>query len=266
MNNYNDKYRKIIEPLYGVKRDLTEDDILLESNTMPHMYNIHERIDMTMYNTYSIDPDGCEDADDAFSIYEEQDKLFLAIHIADPTEYINIQSSLWKNIEKRVVTRYPSNTPPIHMIPKEIMDKASLMVNQYGNIKLAITILTEINKNTYEPVGGIKILFTKIRVEKENALSYKNAGEDANINKTLQNGLRISNALYTIRSGKTKGTLLNEVSYSFPRYDNNSKIVVQYLLVRRMGNTNSYSLYVTGNIRIQTYSGRVTNSTIITLK
>ena len=222
MNNYNDKYRKIIEPLYGVKRDLKEDKILLESNTMPHMYNIHNRIDMTMYNTYSIDPDGCEDADDAFSIYEEQDKLFLAIHIADPTEYINIQSSLWQNIEKRVVTRYPSNTPPIHMIPKEIMDKASLMVNQYGNIKLAITILTEINKNTYEPVGGIKILFTKIRVEKENALSYKNAGEDANINKTLQNGLRISNALYTIRSGKTKGTLLNEVSYSFPRYDNNS--------------------------------------------
>ena len=44
---------------------------------MPHMYNIHNRIDMTMYNTYSIDPDGCEDADDAFSIYEEQDKLFL---------------------------------------------------------------------------------------------------------------------------------------------------------------------------------------------
>jgi exoribonuclease R len=222
MTHYNDKYLKIIEPLYGENRDLKEDNLLLESNPIPHIYNIHDRTDMTMYNTYSIDPDGCEDADDAFSIYEENDKLFFAIHIADPTEYINIQSSLWTNIEKRVVTRYPSNTPPIHMIPKEIMDKASLMVNQYGNIKLAITILTEINQNTYEPMGGIQILFTKIKVEKDNALSYKQAGKDIDSNKTLLYGLRISNSLYTIRSGKTKGTLLNEVSYSFPRYDNNT--------------------------------------------
>ena len=221
MNNYNNKYDKLIDPLYGAKRDLIEDNLLLQSNTIPHMYSINDRIDMTMHNTYSIDPDGCEDADDAFSIYEENEKLFLAIHIADPTEYINIQSSLWEDVEKRIVTRYPSNKPPIHMIPKEIMEKSSLMVNQYGEIKLAITILTEIDKKTYEPIGGIKILFTKIKVEKDNALSYKRAGKDIDANKTLQNGLRISKALYDIRSEKTKGTVLNEISYSFPRYDNN---------------------------------------------
>ena len=178
MENYNNKYDKLIDPLYGAKRDLIEDNLLLQSNTIPHMYSINDRIDMTMHNTYSIDPDGCEDADDAFSIYEENEKLFLAIHIADPTEYINIQSSLWEDVEKRIVTRYPSNKPPIHMIPKEIMEKSSLMVNQYGEIKLAITILTEIDKKTYEPIGGIKILFTKIKVEKDNALSYKRAGKD----------------------------------------------------------------------------------------
>ena len=125
MNNYNKKYDKFIYPLYGAKRDLDEDNILLQSNSIPHVYSVNERIDMTMYSTYSIDPDGCEDADDAFSIYEENEKLFLAIHIADPTEYINIQSTLWEDIEKRVVTRYPSNKPPIHMIPKETMEKAS---------------------------------------------------------------------------------------------------------------------------------------------
>jgi len=219
MNNYNKKYDKFIYPLYGAKRDLDEDNILLQSNSIPHVYSVNERIDMTMYSTYSIDPDGCEDADDAFSIYEENEKLFLAIHIADPTEYINIQSNLWEDIEKRVVTRYPSNKPPIHMIPKETMEKASLMVNQYGEIKLAITILTEIDKNTYKPVGGIKLLFTKIRVETQNALSYKKAGEDVDKIETLKNGLHISKALYDIRSEKTKGTVLNEVSISFPRYD-----------------------------------------------
>ena len=59
------------------------------------------------------------------------------------------------------------------MIPSEIMEKSSLMVNQYGNIKLAITILTEIDKTTYQPIGKIKLLFTKIKVNKENALVIK---------------------------------------------------------------------------------------------
>jgi exoribonuclease R len=222
MSHYNKKYDKFIDPLYGAKRDFDEDTLLLQSNVISHSYSVNERIDMTMHKTYSIDPAGCEDADDAFSIYEENEKMFLAIHIADPTEYINVQSSLWADIEKRVVTRYPSNKPPVHMIPNEIMEKSSLMVNQYGEIKLAITILTEIDKNTYKPVGGIKLLFTKIRVETQNALSYKKAGEDADIIETLKNGLLISKALYDIRSEKTRGTVLNEVSISFPRYDSES--------------------------------------------
>ncbi len=87
---------------------------------------------------WTVSNGGCEDADDAFSIYEEDNKLFLAIHIADPTEYINIDSSLWKNIEERVVTRYPSNKKPIHMIPNEIMEKSSLMVNKHGSLKMII--------------------------------------------------------------------------------------------------------------------------------
>ena len=109
MNNqkYNDNYNALIEPLYGLKRNIIVDEVLTNENIEPSIYAINERVDMTKNATYSIDPDGCEDADDAFSIYEEDGKLFLAIHIADPTEYINIESSLWKDIETSVVTRYP---------------------------------------------------------------------------------------------------------------------------------------------------------------
>ena len=235
MNVYDVTYKQLIEPLYGNKRNENDDSELLQSNILPHAYSINEhcvklshaysineRVDMTMHETYSIDPDGCEDADDAFSIFKENGKMFLAIHIADPTEHINIESSLWKDMEKRVVTKYPSFIPPIHMIPHEIMAKSSLMVNEYGNIKLAITVLSEINTSTYEPVGSIKLLFTKIKVDSENALSYTKAGSDVENNETLQYALQISKALYHIRSGKTKGTILNEVSISFPRRNNDS--------------------------------------------
>ena len=89
MQDYNISYSHLIEPLYGDKRNYHTDSILLENNLLPHKYCIIERLDMTSYDVYSIDPEGCEDADDAFSIYKEDEKIFLAIHIADQTEFIN---------------------------------------------------------------------------------------------------------------------------------------------------------------------------------
>jgi len=217
-----DYYQQTIEPLYGKRRNSVLDTTLLENNEIPHRYNVQDRVDMTNHTIYSIDPDGCEDADDAFSIYTEDDKLYLAIHIADPTEHINPDSLLWTDIENRIVTRYPSNQKPIHMIPEEIMEKASLMVNKYGNEKLAITILTEIQKETYKPIGNVKLLFTKIKVDKNNALSYAKAGELYDTNEVLTYGINISKALTQIRGLKTKGVVLNEVSNSYVKYDKES--------------------------------------------
>jgi exoribonuclease R len=218
---YNDIYDLHITPLYGPIRNTQEDELLINKTILPHNYTINERVDMTDINTYSIDPDGCEDADDAFSVYEKEEELFLAIHIADPTEHININSSLWNSIEQRIVTKYPSNKSPIHMMPRDIVEKSSLMVNKYGNIKLAITILTKINKRNYQPQGKIKLLFTKIRVKCENALSYENAANLFYSNDIIYTASRISEVLKEIRGGKTKGVVLNEVCHSYVKFHTN---------------------------------------------
>ena len=222
MQDYYINYNHQIEPLYGNKRNYHIDSILLENNLLPHKYCIIERLDMTSYDVYSIDPDGCEDADDAFSIYKEDDKLFLAIHIADPTEFINKDSTLWISIENKIVTRYPSNTKPIHMMPEEIMEKSSLMVNRFGEIKLAITILTEIDINTFKPIGNARLMFTKIKVNKNNALNYKQAGELLDNNFILSTGKKISGVLMSIRGEKTKGIVLNEVDKSNIKFKNDN--------------------------------------------
>ena len=159
-NIYEENYTKIIEPIYGEKRELKQDELFTMHIHLPHKFQIKERTCFCDKNTYTIDPDGCLDADDAFSIYEEDGLLYLAIHIADPTEYIDIQSPLWEDIKMRTTTKYLSNRPPIHMMPKEILDLSSLMVNSKGDNKKAITILTEIDKNTYMPVNSIKLLYT----------------------------------------------------------------------------------------------------------
>ena len=219
--DFHSKYKRFIEPLYGEVRTPEQDEFLLQTNTIPHNYCIDDRVDMTNYTVYSIDPEGCEDADDAFSIYEEDDKLYLAIHIADPTEYIELNSPLWKDIERRVVTRYPSNASPIHMLPFGIMEKSSLMVNNAGSIKLALTILTEIDRDTFLPSGKIKLLFTKIKVSKENALSYTQAATRSYTNDPIYAGVKISEALQRKRETITKAVILNELANSCVTFNNN---------------------------------------------
>jgi len=212
------EYSKSIEKLYADKRNDQVDIGLINLNNLglPHKYQINYRVDMTNIDTYTIDPDGCEDADDGFSIYYKDDKLFLAIHIADPTEYININSDLWRDILNRVITRYPSNRKPIHMMPDEIMEKSSLMENKHGNIKKALTILSEINKDTYLPTNNIKLLFTKIKVNQKYALPY-NTNIDSDI---LDTGINISLALQNMRGKKTIGIKLKLVDTSTIKYDN----------------------------------------------
>ena len=219
-NIYYEKiYTKHIEPLYGKKRDHQYDDILLNTNEYPHNYSILNRVDLTNIETYSIDPDGCEDADDAFSIFHsEKGDLCLMVHIADPTEYININSKLWDEIENRIVTCYPSNRKPIHMLPDEIMEKASLMENKYGCIKNAITIKTLIDKNTYKPINDIEILFSKIKLNQKNAFTYKIASENKDNISALKIGLLISKTMNNIRSKKTIGTTLGSMQISNIRY------------------------------------------------
>ena len=176
---YEQNYSKFIEPVYGKRRQEKYDKIL-EKDINFHSFTIKNRINMEHINAYTIDPDGCEDADDAFSVYENADKIYLAIHIADPTEYIPIKSDIWKDILKRITTKYPSNREPIHMMPKKILELSSLQENSYGSTKNSITILTEICKKSYLPSNNIKLLFTTINVKNTNKYSYKNASINKN--------------------------------------------------------------------------------------
>ena len=72
----------------------------------------------------TIDPEGCTDADDAFSIIEEDSTRHLYIHIADPTRYMD--DNIFRDIIAKGQTRYPFSGPPEHLFPDNILDKCSL--------------------------------------------------------------------------------------------------------------------------------------------
>lgn len=220
MNNqlYEQTYSQVVEPTYGTKR-VNSLDAALELEIGPHEYIVSSRTDMTKHESYTIDPVGCTDADDAFSIFTEGGKMHLAIHIADPTEYIPLSSALWRDMCNRVTTKYPSNRPPIHMMPTSVLSLASLQGAESGAVKKAITVLSEINPDTYEMVNEIKLLFTDIRVGKETQYTYEMASENMDTVNTLKHGIRISEILKHKRSQLTKGVKLSDVNASYPVFD-----------------------------------------------
>ena len=247
------KYGKFIEPLYGKKRSEMQDIELLKSNVIPHNYSIHksERIDLTHLDTYTIDPEGCSDADDAFSVYNDDGKIYLAIHIADPTEYINIQSELWNDIQKIGVTRYPSNRKPIHMLPEKIVQKSSLMDNDYGNIKLAISLIFEIDDNTFLPHNEINLYFTKVSVKSINNFTYLQASNKLDHINALKYGIKISEALQKKRSEKTIGVKLNELNNSIIYYSG----FVPYLYINTQNEKKVKEMIAEFAILANTYIG-----------
>ena len=232
MNNqfYEETYSQVVEPNYGTKR-VNVLDVVLELEIGSHEYSISSRIDMTKHEGYTIDPVGCTDADDAFSIFTEDGKMYLAIHIADPTDYIPLSSSLWRDMCNRVTTKYPSNRPPIHMMPASVLSLASLQssgvqrvnLTQHSSgvntIKKAITVLSEINPDTYEIINKIQLLFTDIRVGEETRYTYERASENMDAIETLKHGLRISEVLKHKRGQITKGVKLSEVNASYPVFE-----------------------------------------------
>lgn len=220
-DEYEMNYSRYIEPVYGDKRDMIHDDTLMSNDNLLHEYSIpfEERYNFSMYDVYSIDPEGCKDADDAFSIYEENDKLFLVIHIADPTNYIKLNSNLWNDIVNRTTTKYLSNRAPIHMMPHQILEMSSLMTFDKEEYKNTISIIIEIDKNTFEPINKIKLVFGIIKTNKNNAYTYAGTSDCANTNNVLNTGLKIGSALFNLRKEKTKGSALSELSNSYIKYN-----------------------------------------------
>jgi len=219
--NYQELFKNNILTKYGKMRNNDHDNILLNNNNpynqLSNKINLI-REDFLNLNVFTIDPEGCTDADDAFSITEINNKLFLIIHIADPTHFIDLNSYLWNDIQKRILTHYPSNHQPIHMMPDFIIQKSSLNINHH-ELKNAISVFFEINKETFLPTENIQIKFTKLKIKQQYNLSYKYA---STLNDQVINlGITISQNLKNERSKTTLGTKLSDVNMLIPKFQDN---------------------------------------------
>lgn len=228
-DKYEEYYDKQFMSYYNKNKMNNEDEIC----DIPHPYSIPTEKRELLYNleVYTIDPSGSEDADDAFSLEndEKTGKLYLYIHISDPTEYINLHSKLWKQICRQGYTMYPSNRKPIHLMPQSIMTLASLHdKNNSETCKNAITIKVHIDETTYQVnINDITIIPSHIKIKKDNAYAYNDAKQIIKNNTKINICLKIADNLRNARG--EYAVKLSNVNNAYPVYNNTDKRVELYL-------------------------------------
>ena len=186
---------------------------------------VDKRIDYKHLKIYSIDPENCTDADDAFSIYKDDKYIHLMIHIADPTAWFNPNDSLFNDIIVNGTTVYLSNREPDHLFPDNILNNSSL-TDGIKNVVIVHTTLEPI----YKPNEMFKIVDTKIEygiIDCDNGkrYTYEEAAEDLFKDITLLLGVEIAQFFYNKRCPNKTNFIFSDLSFVIPKMINNEVIL-----------------------------------------
>lgn len=140
-----------------------------EIKKMNYDYDVcSDRVDLTDIASYSIDPEGCVDIDDAIHYRRLKDGHEIGVHIADVTSYFPIDSTVWSEMNRRVETVYTDHV--YHMYPEEfsIMRAALSEGSRSRAFSLIISLDSKLNITDYK--------FVESYVNVKN-ISYETADE-----------------------------------------------------------------------------------------
>ena len=120
---------------------------------------------------HSIDPKGSKDVDDAFSLEETEEGLFLHVHICDPSAYIeDIKSPSLQCAAKNGSSFYPSGHKTKRMFDDLIRKQCSL-----SRGKCHVTTVSFLFNDDESKILQIRINPATIYCDPKNSHSYENA-------------------------------------------------------------------------------------------
>ncbi|NXX45663.1 HELZ2 Helicase, partial [Tricholaema leucomelas] len=128
------------------------------------------RKDCRSYRTFTVDPQGARDLDDAISVKDLGSSYEIGIHIADVAGVIPKGSALDQEAKRRGVTYYAPNQDPVCMFPPRISHDACSLLPQKE--RRAISLFVTVKKGTDEM---LKSIFTTSVIRSERQLSYEEA-------------------------------------------------------------------------------------------
>ncbi|KAI9733493.1 MAG: hypothetical protein M1818_007241 [Claussenomyces sp. TS43310] len=126
----------------AVIRSVGLDDWTLEKEDAA---TISTRRDFREEKTYTIDPNGADELDDAIHVKEVDGKIEIGVHIADVAHFIKANSLVDREAKKRGTAVYLMNRSCNMLPPKLASDLCSLIP---GEERLTVSVVIKVNPNT----------------------------------------------------------------------------------------------------------------------
>ena len=200
--NYSNFKRKIIQQ--NIPQSIIEEE--------------NNRSDLRNKNTFSIDPPGCKDIDDAIHVEKKNNgNIEIGIHIADVSHFIKKNSALDLLAKKRLSSIYfPHKT--INMLPDQFSnDICSLLPNTE---KMAFSLILILDSNYV--IQNYK--FRKSIILSKCAFSYQEA--EKNLNQPLSNNINESLKLLYNISKKW-----NIIPYNCEKENSKSHLIIDTMMI-----------------------------------
>ncbi|NWQ88201.1 HELZ2 Helicase, partial [Burhinus bistriatus] len=164
---------KILDLEYGLEKKypaaVTKESAKYTSNSKLNLTKENLK-DCRNYLTFTVDPQGARDLDDAVSVRDLGHHYEIGIHIADVAGIIPKGSALDLEAKKRGVTYYAPNQEPLCMFPPHIsQDVCSLLPQKDRRV---ISLFVTIEKKTDEMLKGV---FAISVIRSDRQLSYEEA-------------------------------------------------------------------------------------------
>lgn len=187
------------------------DNVLQDMNKIEwNDFDTTGRLDMRGIDTFTIDPEGSTDLDDALSIEKRKDGFRVSIHIADVTHYVKPGSTLDREAYHRGLSVYLPNSN-IPMLPEKLSSNLCSLLEKKD--RLAVSILIDIDSDWN--IKNYDISRTVIKSNKK--FTYEEAEKHRN-DKDSPWHSRL-NMLYAIGKKLRNERFKNEITLNLPSFD-----------------------------------------------
>ena len=197
------------------------------------------RVDLRQEVTFSIDPAGCRDIDDALSIKVIGAKRYkVDVHIADVAEFVEKGDILDRDASRRGTSYYSANSEPYHMLPKKLsQDMCSLLP---GKDRLAVSVALTLKEDGELVEDAVEIRMTQIRSNKnftyaevQQIIERKNVSANSEIDKTIENKIKLlHNLAQTLRDRRMGDSrLFTEVHNGDVQEDVDARQLVEEFMI-----------------------------------
>ncbi|XP_067359876.1 3'-5' exoribonuclease HELZ2-like isoform X1 [Channa argus] len=131
------------------------------------------RQDLREVITFTVDPEGAKDLDDAISVRETEDTYELGVHIADVASFVIPGGKLDEEARQQGATYYGSREKHNHMFHEDLSTGYFSLLQ--GQDRRVVSLMLKVNKGTNEIIGNPEFQLSMIKSDKQ--LSYKEAEE-----------------------------------------------------------------------------------------